>query len=83
VTSGLGISGDILQLGKHRQPVSIHSVPAGFGDPDAKKFVEYVFDDESEGRRRKSRGDWQLFIDRPDPYKIPTTCRMLKGATIC
>jgi hypothetical protein len=56
VAAGLGISGEALQLGRHCQPVSLHSVPAGFGDPDAKKFVAYVFDDESQGRRRKSLG---------------------------
>jgi len=56
VAEGLGISDNVLHLGKHRQPVSLHSVPAGFGDADAKKFVAYVFDDESEDRKRKALG---------------------------
>jgi hypothetical protein len=56
VGENLGIKGKVLQLGKHRQPVSLHCVPAAFGDADAKKFVAYVFDDESEGRRRKMLG---------------------------
>lgn len=56
VAERLGVAGRALQLGKHRQPVSLASVPAGFGDPDAKKFVAYVFDDESKGRKPKSLG---------------------------
>jgi hypothetical protein len=56
VAAELGFTNKALKIGHHRQPVSLHSVPAGFGDPDAKKFVAYVFDDESTGRQRKSPG---------------------------
>jgi hypothetical protein len=54
--ANLGIEDKVSRIGNFRLPVSLHSVPAGFGDPDAKKFVAYVFDDESTGRQRKSPG---------------------------
>jgi len=56
VADRLGVHGNILRLGEHRQPVSLHCVPDGFAVAEARKFVAYVFDDESEGRKRKSLG---------------------------
>jgi hypothetical protein len=56
VAAGLGVDKDSLQIGKHRQPVSLHCVPDGFGVAEARKFVAYVFDDEPAGRKLKSLG---------------------------
>jgi hypothetical protein len=56
VTVDLGIKSTVLQIGKYRQPVSLHCVPDGFGVAEARKFVAYVFDDEPQERKPRSLG---------------------------